>query len=225
AFATPQSEAKRDEAWQQYEKLAQSRAKATAKPAAVYSQTRDAWMTAHPPGCLEYREAVGPSGVYGKWLRDKDIAAVVNNTLFMHAGLNPTRPAPKSIDEVNEQARGEVKKLDNYRKRLTDKRIGLPFFGLQEVIDVTVVELQLATEAVAKAKADGSTHSRDAPFLREAQEMIGIDKWSLIDPQGPLWYRGWAQAPEDAATTTQMIGFLDQMKLARIVVGHTPTSD
>jgi len=31
-------------------------------------------MTAHPPGCLEYREAVGPSGVYGKWLRDKDIA-------------------------------------------------------------------------------------------------------------------------------------------------------
>ena len=226
AFATPQSEGKRNDAWQQYERLAQSRAKVTAQPAAVYTQTKDAWMTAHPPGCLEYREALGPSGVYGKWLRDKDIAAVVNGSLFMHAGLNPARPAPKSIDDVNDQARAEVKRLDAFRKRIVDKRIGLGFFNFQEVLDAAVVELQIAGAAMQQAKAEGKDPpALDLPFLREAQDIANeVAKWSLIDPQGPLWYRGWAQAPDDA-TSAPMVAFLDQMKLTRIVVGHTPTND
>jgi hypothetical protein len=226
AFATPQSESKRNEAWQQYERLAQARAKLTTPPAAVYAQTKDAWMTAYPPGCLEYREALGPSGVYGKWLRDKDIAAVVNGSLFMHAGLNPARPAPKSTDEVNDQARAEVKRLDAFRKRLVDKRVGLSFFNLQEVLDAAVVELQIATAAMQQAKTEGKDPpALDVPFLREAQDIANeIAKWSLVDPQGPLWYRGWAQAPDDA-TSAPMVAFLDQMKLARIVVGHTPTND
>jgi hypothetical protein len=226
AFSTPQSESRRNDAWQQYERLAQSRAKLTTPPAAVYSQTKEAWMTAHAPGCLEYREALGPSGVYGKWLRDKDAAAVVNGTLFMHAGLNPARPAPKSIDDVNDQARTEVKRLDAFRKRIVDKRIGLSFFNFQEVLDAAVVELQIATAAMQQAKAEGKDPpALDLPFLREAQDIANeVAKWSLVDPQGPLWYRGWAQAPDDA-TAAPMVAFLDQMKLTRIVVGHTPTND
>ena len=226
AFVTPQSENKRNEGWQQYERIAQARAKLTTPPAAVYTQTKDAWMTAHPPGCLEYREALSPSGVYGKWLRDKDIAAVVNGSLFMHAGLNPARPAPKSLAEVNDQARAEVKRLDAFRKRIVDKRVGLSDFNLQEVIDASVVELQVATAAMQQAKTEGKDPpSLDVPFLRETQDITNeIPKWSLVDPQGPLWYRGWAQAPDDA-TAAPMVAFLDQMKLTRIVVGHTPTSD
>ena len=226
AFATPQSDNKRNEVWQQYERLAQSRGKLTTPPPAVYAQTKEAWMTAHPPGCLEYREALGPSGVYGKWLRDKDIAAIVNGSLFMHAGLNPARPAPKSIDDVNDQARAEVKRLDAFRKRIVDKRLGLSDFSLGEVLDASVVELQVASAAMQQAKTEGKDPpSLDVPFLRETQDITSeIAKWSLVDPQGPLWYRGWAQAPDDA-TAAPMVAFLDQMKLTRIVVGHTPTSD
>ena len=225
-FATAQSQSKRDEAWQQYERLAQARARLTTPPAAVYTQTREAWMAAHPPGCLEYRDAVGPNGPYGRWIRDKDIAAVVNNTLFMHAGINPSRPLPKAVDEVNDTARNEVKRFDAYRKRLVDKRVALPSFTLQDLLDASVVELQVATAELAKAKAEGREPSLDAPFLREAQDVTAnIGKWSLIDPQGPLWYRGWAQSPEDAANAAQITTFLDQMKLVRVVVGHTPTND
>ena len=224
-FASDKSEARREEAWKQYERVAQSRATVVTPAPLVYSQTREAFMAAHPPGCLEYREAMSPDGLYGKWIRAKDIAVVVGNTLFMHAGLNPSRPAPASIDEVNERARTEVRRLDSMRKRLAERKLGLDFFSLQQVIDVSMLELQIASQLQAAAKAEGSPPpSLDLPMLREAQGLIDIPKWSLIDPEGPLWFRGYA-AWDEASTSAQVTGFLDQMKLTRIVVAHTPTTD
>lgn len=225
-FATPKSEAVREDAWKQYERVARGRATLTSPPAPVYSQTRDAFMQERAPGCLEYGEAMGPNGLYGKWIRAKDIAAVVNDTLFMHAGLNPSRPPPKSIADVNEQARAEVRRFDAYRKRLSDRRIGLPFFNLPEVMGASVVEVRLATQAISAAQAQGKEPpSLDIPLLREAQDIMQLPtKWSLLDPEGPLWFRGYAVWPEDT-TAAQVTSFLDSMKLARIVVAHTPTTD
>jgi hypothetical protein len=225
-FATADSVKRRDQAWTQYERLAQSRAKATTPPAPVYSKTRDAWLTDLPPGCLEYREAMGPNGTYGRWLRAKDVAAVVGDTLFMHAGLNPSRPAPKSIDDVNEAVRAETRRLDAFRRRLTDQRLALPSFDFQDMIGAAVVELQVASAAIAAAKAEGKEMpALDVPLLREAQEIAtNIAKWAVVEPEGPLWFRGYATWPEDS-TAAQVGTFLDSLKLARIVVGHTPTAD
>ena len=239
-FTTDKSEARREEAWTQYERVARSRATVAtpAKPATpatpetpgtpaptVYSQTREAFMAAHPPGCLEYFEAMSPSGLYGRWIRSKDIATVVGGTLFMHAGLNPSRPAPASIIEVNDRTRAEVRQLDSLRKRLADRKLGVGFFGLQEVLDVSILELRTASQALAAAKAGGpAPPDLDIPTLREAQGVLDIAKWSLIDPEGPLWFRGYANWDE-TATSAQVTAFLDQMKLTRVVVGHTPTTD
>jgi hypothetical protein len=224
-FATPNSARKLEDTWRQYERIAAERAKTLSSLPAVYAKTREAWFDAHPPGCLEYREAMSPRGTYGRWLRAKDIAAVVDGTLFMHAGLNPSRPAPLSIADVNARARAEVRRLDAYRRRLADKRLALETFDLQEVLDVSIVELQVATAALERAKAEGGDPpALDVPLLREAQEMTAIGQWSLVDPEGPLWFRGYAQSPEDS-TTSQVTAFMDRMKLSRIVVGHTPTPD
>ena len=70
-FATDKSEARREEAWKQYERVAQNAREVATPPPPVYSQTREAFMAAHPPGCLEYREAMGPNGLYGKWIREQ----------------------------------------------------------------------------------------------------------------------------------------------------------
>jgi hypothetical protein len=224
-FATPQSESRREQAWDQYERMSQSRARVITPPPAVYGLTRDAWTSAHPLGCLEYHDAVGPGGTYGRWLRAKDIAAIVGDTLFMHAGFNPSRPAPKSIADVNDRVRSEVRRFDDFRNRLVDRRIGLPSFGVQNVVDVAVVELTVANAAIEAAKARGTEPPQlDLFLLREAQALTKIAEWNLIDPEGPLWFRGYATWPE-ADTTTQVTTFLDQMKLVRIVVGHTPTAD
>ena len=70
-FATDKSEAQREEAWKQYQRVVRERAEVATPPPPVYSQTREAFMTAHPTGCLEYFEAMGPDGLYGKWIRSQ----------------------------------------------------------------------------------------------------------------------------------------------------------
>jgi hypothetical protein len=222
-FATDKSADVREEAWKQYERVQQARNE-TPLPA-VYQMTREQWMQAYPPGCLEYREALSPSGTYGKWLREKNIAGEVAGMLFMHAGINPSRPAPRSIDEVNDRGRDEIRKVDNFRQRLVKQRMGVPSFTLQQVLDVAIWQLERASQAMTQAKAEGKEMPPlDLPFLREAQELLEIPKWSLIDPEGPLWFRGYAQWDEEK-TAPQVTAFLDQMKLTRVLVGHTPTND
>ena len=222
-FATPKSEQRREETWKQYERLKQGRGEPLPP---VYAATREQWLEAHPPGCLEYREAMGPSGTYGRWLRQKDIAGEVGSTLFMHAGLNPARPVPKSIADVNERARADITRFDNYRRRVVDKKLALPSFTLQQMLEAGANELRAALQALEKAKAEKTepAGSFDVPFLREVEAVLEIGKWSLLDPEGPLWFRGYAQW-EEASTAPQVNALLDQLKLIRIVVGHTVTSD
>ena len=224
-FADARSEQRREQAWTQYMRLLEARAKSAGQAAPL--PAREAWMAEFPPGCLEYREAMSPRGTYGRWLRDKPIAAVVNATLFMHAGINPQRPAPKSVDEVVARARDEIKRLDAYRQLLTSRKLALPFFSLQDLLDVSAQQLRAADAAIVAAKAAGTPLAEiglDVAVLREAQEMINLATWSLVDPQGPLWYRGYATAPEDT-TAADVTALREHLKLSRIVVGHTPTPD
>ena len=219
AFATPKSEARRNEVYEDYTRLTAS----TTPPASAYTQTREEWMLAHPPGCIEYREAMGPSGVYGRWLRDKSIAAQVQDSLFMHAGVNPSRPLPKSIRDLSEQARSEIRRLDSQRQRLANKGLALPTFTLQQILEVSLAELRHAAMAIEAAKAERRPPpALDRRLLRESQELMNIASWSLVDPEGPLWFRGYAQW-EELKTAPQVFAFLDAMKLSRIIVGHTVT--
>lgn len=218
-FATTKSEATRDAAFRQYTRLTSS----GAPPPATHTQSRDEWMLAHPLGCLEYRDAMSPSGVYGRWLRDKPIAVQVSDSLFMHAGLNPSRAVPRSIDDVIDRARGEIRRLDALRQRLASRRLALPTFTLQQMIEVAASELRHGSQLLAAAKAEGQPPPNlDYSVLREAQDLMDIATWSVVDPQGPLWFRGYAQWQE-SETAPQVFAFLDAMKLARVVVGHTVT--
>jgi hypothetical protein len=219
AFATAKSESKREETYRQYQRLSSL---ATPPPAA-YGQVREQWMLAHPPGCLEYRESMSPSGVYGRWLRGKPVAARVGDSLFMHAGLNPADEVPRSLSDVIERAGGEIRRLDAHRQRLSARRLALPTFTLQEMLDVSIGELRYATAALAAAKAEGEAPPQlDYVILRDSESMLDIAKWSVVNPEGPLWFRGYAQWTE-IETAPKVFGFLDAMKLARVVVGHTVT--
>jgi hypothetical protein len=219
AFVTAKSETRREDAYRNYTRLSSS---ATPPPAA-HAQTREQWMAAHPPGCLEYREAMAPSGTYGRWLRDKQIAARVGDSLFMHAGINPAGEVPRSIDVVNDRVKSEIRRLDVHRQRLTSRRLVLATFTLQEIIDVSASELRQAGLLLAAAKAEGQPPPElDYPVLRDSQELMNIGTWSVVNPEGPLWFRGYAQWSE-IETAPKVFAFLDALKLARVVVGHTVT--
>ena len=63
-------------------------------------QREDEWMAAHPPGYLEYQEALGPQGHYGRWLRAKPVANQLGDTVFLHAGI-PPELAELSLEDIN----------------------------------------------------------------------------------------------------------------------------
>ena len=61
--------------------------------------------------------------------------------------------------------------------------------------------------------------------MREASEILQIGTWSLLAGDGPLWYRGYAKAEDEAlqAPVTALAG--RGGRSARIVVGHTVNRD
>ena len=225
-FADASSEARRAAAWRQYEALAASRAAARVPLPPVYTQTHEAWLAARPLGWLEYRDAMTPRGRYGRWLRAKSIATTIDGTLFMHAGINPDQPA--TPDAVNAAARKDIERYDSYLQRLVDRKLALPFFTLNEVLAVAGAELQAASATIEAAKAKGvppDLSGFDVGLLRDAVEITKIAEWSIFAGEGPLWFRGYAQWPEDATTTEKLVGFLKTAGLTRVVVGHTPSRD
>ena len=90
-FATGDSEKRRDQAFSDYLKFLAAhdgRSHPTVSPAD--ETTRKTWMDEHPPGFVEYREAFGPTGQYGRWIRAHHAIVQIADGLFVHGGLNPT---------------------------------------------------------------------------------------------------------------------------------------
>jgi hypothetical protein len=223
-FAASDAEPRREKAYAQYAALTAQRAKLRSPLPAVYARTREEWMAAHPPGWLEYRDAFGPRGKYGAWLRQRSIFAKQGGTLFMHAGLNPNQtPAPKAED-VNQRVRDEVRRMDRYLQRLVDLKLALPFFTLDEILQATVAEIEAVNGVLASAKSAGEQadlSAFDMPTVREGVDILKVGEWASTAPEGAMWYRGYAQAPE-SSLEAPLAAVLAANQVSRLVVGHTP---
>ena len=223
-FADAGSEARREAAYQAYARLGAARSAVLPARPAVYRQSREEWMAAHPPGFVEYREAFAPRGAYGRWLRERPIVSLIGDTIFMHAGIDPDA-APGKLDDVNSQVRREIRRFDAYVQRLVDRKRALPFFTLQEILDVSGAEIEAANEVVATARESGveaDLHAFDTDMLLEAQQILRIGSWSVLNPGGPLWFRGYATWESNESTAAKVDGLLSRYKAAHVVVGHTP---
>ena len=219
-FADVESEARRQKGWKDYSAIG------AGKQADVYRMPQDKWMEAHPVGYIEYREAMGPKGKYGQWLRGKPMVTSFGGSIFMHAGIPPTG-APAKIDELNDALRDEVKRMDRFVQRLVDRKLALPYFTLQEVVQVALLEVTAANTLLAEAKQSGKEPDRsllDVPLLTDAQDILKIDKWVALDPEGALWWRGLSTLPDDP-TGGPILPLLTRYGAQRFVTGHTPTND
>jgi hypothetical protein len=222
-FADADSEKKQNEAWEQYARLGAAKLSRREPVPPIYAQTRDAWMTTHPPGYAEYREAFAARGKYGAWLRDKPIVTEVNGTIFMHAGIAPST-APARIAELNARVREEVRRLDRFVDRLIAANLATRTFTLQEVLQVAANEIGAANALIAAAQAEGTQPDRgrlNVPLLMEAQEILKLDTWTVVNPEGALWYRGLATEPDDPAGGP-FAALLTRYGAKRFVTGHTP---
>ena len=177
---------------------------------------RDAWMKAHPRGSIEYAEAFGPKGTYGRWIRARKPILQIGDTIFMHAGLNPERTI--TIDEINRQVEEEVRSWDDLAATLEQARVAAPFFTLQEIVNAAQVEI--GRIGIAQKTNEALPDYVTQEFVRKLQFLMNVDKLALVEADGPLWYRGLATLPEDQQPAIEAM--LKRYGAQRIVIGHTP---
>lgn len=222
-FGDANSEKRRESAWQDYARLAELKKEKGEPVPTVYAQTKEQWMATHPPGFAEYKDAISPKGKYGAWLRGKPIVTEVDGNIFMHAGIPPVNP-PARIEDLNVQARDEIRRMDRFVQQLIDLKLATATFTLQEILQVASSEIGLANARIAEAKAAGKEvdlRKLNMPMLNDAQEVMKVDSWIAINPEGALWYRGLSTVPDDPAGGP-FLPLLQKYNAKRFVTGHTP---
>jgi hypothetical protein len=223
-FADAQSEMRREAAYDAYVKWCAAHASMFQQAPKIYQPiSKSEWLSTHPPGYVEYRAAFGPRGRYGRWLRTKQPLLQLGGIVFMHAGINPER-APRRLEDINRQVMGEIRRWDEYQSRMLAREMVLPFFTASELLQAARIELQIAAEIAGKAA--GSRESFDRPIDEDPiglKALTRVDEWALVDPEGPMWFRGFATWPADSGAA-QMRGLLSRYDVAHFVVGHTPQS-
>jgi hypothetical protein len=214
SFADEQSEQRRQAAYEAYVKLCAARSLQLPRGAPRIYQplSKGDWMAAHPLGFVEYREAFGPQGRYGRWLRTKQVVLQLGDTVFLHAGIKPDL-APRKLEDINKQVLTEIKRIDDYRSRMIVRNLILPFFTLQEVLAAAQAELEAGGEP-------GGLASSDNPDPLGLEGLLRSGTWALFDANGPLWFRGFAtwSAAEGAS---QIAKLLRRYSVAHFVVGHS----
>ena len=210
AFATEQSERRREEAYRDYRDFLASRA---ARHHAAYSDDdagRQKWMADHPPGFFERHDAFGPQGLYGHWIRSHDAVVQVGDALFVHGGLNPALHF-ESIKELNEGVHSEITRFDSLWQSLCDKKIIWRYMRLEEA-------LQEIQEEWRWIQGRGQVEDREA--VQQMRELAGLQSWLSVSPDGPLWYRGLALDPEETLKGP-VEAMLARLNVRYIVAGHT----
>ncbi len=225
-FAGSDADTVREDAWRAYERLARTRARTRQgeQPPGLFRQ-KDGFLAAYPRGCLEYRRALGPDGSYGQWLRDLPIAVKVGRSVFMHAGAPPD--TTDSLEAVNARAKAEIARADRFVSRLVSAGLAESWFRLEDLLGVAGAEVRWVNGLVETAKANGEApdlRGVDVALVQEAAAFTGLGSWSLLDGDGPLWYRGYATA-DRAAIEAPLSALLERWNVDRIVVGHTVNRD
>ncbi len=207
SFASADSEKTREKEYENYIKYLRERAARSRKPMAPRGEAeKQAWLEAHPPGYFEFRQAFSPSGKYGRWLRSRDAVTQVGDTIFLHGGLSPELRV-KNVKEVNERVRRDLETMDTAWSRLSARGILWPYLNFEE--------------AVAEAKADYK-YQQAAGGAVDQDLITFLSPGNLLfaSPEGPLWYRGYAQQPE-AELAPRLEQVFKRFKIERLVVGHT----
>lgn len=161
------------------------------------------------------REAFGPRGRYGRWLRDKPVVAEIDGTVFMHAGIDPAFSNDVSVNDINRRAKREVTEWDDGVKLLVDRKLVSPAPKFLEAVEAARKELERLTSAP----------TRDQPDTRQTAALLipvaNIGTSSLFSPNGPLWFRGFASWTDEEAGRHLPV-LLDKLHASRFVTAHTP---
>jgi hypothetical protein len=208
SFATKQSEKVRQAAYRDYENFLAERKRQGVAPAQAISEQE--WMADHPAGYFERRDAFGPQGVYGRWLRQHGIAYQEGGGVFVHAGLSPNSTFA-NLDELNAQMHGALVAFDRGWQSLVNAGIIWRYMSLDEAI----LEIQRERAAIPLRETD------DPKRMEELAKFIELLTW-LRSPDNPTWYGGMAEEAEPLLAPS-LQAMMTRLKISFIVAGHLST--
>ena len=178
---------------------------------------RTAWMAAHPPGFVEYVDAMGPRGRYGKWLRDHKPTIRIGTTAFMHAGLSPS--STEDLDAVNREVARDIAAWDQATDTLVRERLASPYSTLQETGEAAAADLERIAAAVKGGRPVDDRVSSE--YVEQLRGVIKVGTSPLLASEGPMWFRGLSRNPPEE-TDAEVTALLQRLNVTRLVVGHTP---
>ncbi len=210
SFADGNSEKRQKAAYDEYVKWKGSHASLLAELPQPMELTEAEWMARHPAGFIEQREAFGPKGEYGEWLRGHDAVAEIDGVIFLHGGIHPDLANTKP-DAMNKRIHDEMKAFDASEQYLQNEKLILPFFTLQEIN--SVLQAEVVAELKSRVLANDERQAKVLQFLRH-------EDWFSVRVNGPLWFRGYDQWSEEEGAP-QVSKLLERYKATHLVVGHT----
>jgi hypothetical protein len=200
SFATPNSQARQEAAYEAYLRLEPLDTEAS-------TETRQSFLARHPVGYLEHREAFGPKGRIGKWLRKRQALVKIGDVVFAHGGIHPD-VATRRLRPINDQAKTELAAFDAARDYLVRRRRILPSADLDQINAAARLELEVGPSI--------------PPADRARLEMLtNYASWMVVHPNAPLWFRGFAEWSDEEAQK-YVPGLQEAFNAKHFVVGHTP---
>ena len=198
-FVDADSEKRRKAAFKDFKQYWRARAEALgAAPPDITPDIKDQWMEAFPPGWLEYNDALGPDGLYGAWLRERPVAVVIGDVLFIHGGIGPDI-AGMSVEEINAKAAEELATYDRLRRVMIDRQLVPTTASLNSLINA---------------------YNEQDPPDPEFATLGDVANWLIRSAGGPLWFRGAARWEEEV-DSERMVELLNDVGAQRMVSGHT----
>jgi hypothetical protein len=231
-WTTESSAASIEAEYREVVKAGRARARLTGAPRPVFDDAaRQTWERTHPVGTLGYLQSLLPDGRYGRWLRELPTAVIIDQVLFLHAGLNPTLGAT-APDAINRQVRDEIQRLDACRATLRDEGYLTLSSSTSDLIRVGFAML----DQLVAVRDEGRLDAAQEKLLRNLETCVDYENWHLFAPEGPLWFRGYTE-PKPGRTGAAAYGWTEEEGLPRVaamleaqgarhvVVAHSPQDD
>jgi hypothetical protein len=212
-FSTDKSEKVREQAYQDYLDFMSSRSDRARAVSAADAESRENWMMKHPLGFFERRDAFGPQGVYGRWLREHEAVIQLKDGVFVHGGLNPNISF-HDIRELNQQTRSDIAAFDVLWQSLSKKTVIWRYMTFEEAL----------RQAQSEWAAIQAHPQEDTELRAELQKFLSFPRWFINSPDSPIWYRGLADEPEEKLASG-VEAMLARLKIGYLVIAHTPQPD
>jgi hypothetical protein len=160
-----------------------------------------------PPGFFGHRRAFRNNGFYGKWLLEKPLMIVINDTAFVHGGV-PPYVADHGLAGVNGALKTDLLNFLAALSTLEDAGILSPIDRFRDQPSILAAKMEAG--------------QLDDALMTSAQVVLDHRNSPINTPEGPLWYRGSSTCngliEGDALNTA-----LRRIGATRAAIGHTTT--